>query len=599
MEELSPERRLLVAFTLAIVVFLGWGAWMRYRYPAPPVPPAEQPAAAPESSPSGQPSIAPPSGAQDKPARPQAMPAGGVQAKEDTEERTFRIETDTATIEVSNRGAVVRSWKLKNYHDPKGNPLELVQGATTGLGWPLSFAIANPEQEEKLNSALYVVNQAAGTLEAPTELAFEWSDGQVTARKQLRFSRDGLCETRTSIAAPDNPVEHQVAWRGGFGEQAVAASGTAVVPSQVFVRSPEGLKRQLAQQAGEITGWLWKSPSPFPYTGEAAYAGIEDQYFAAVFLPQRPELTVKAWTGAWTPPSAPNEKKKDPVKVGGLAVGSKNGNSFRLFVGPKLIEVLEQLDAPAFSTGQPPALADELVDYGWFWWIAKPIFWGMQWMHDRWIPNYGWVIVILTILINSALFPLKLRSMESAWKMQKVAPQVKAIQARYSQYKFNDPRKQQMQQEIMGLYQQHGVNPFGGCLPMLLQIPFFFGFYKVLAISIQLRQAPWFGWIHDLSKHDPYFILPILMTVTMYISTRITPMTTADPVQAKMMRMMPLIFGFMFLWFSSGLVLYWMVSNVVGIGQQWFINKRQRERAETEKLARKQKKKKRPEDSEE
>jgi YidC/Oxa1 family membrane protein insertase len=180
-----------------------------------------------------------------------------------------------------------------------------------------------------------------------------------------------------------------------------------------------------------------------------------------------------------------------------------------------------------------------------------------------------------------------------------VAPQVKAIQARYAQYKFNDPRKQQMQQEIMALYQQHGVNPFGGCLPMLLQIPFFFGFYKVLAISIQLRQAPWFGWIHDLSKHDPYFILPILMTVTMYISTRITPMTTADPMQARMMRLMPLIFGFMFLWFSSGLVLYWMVSNVVGIGQQWFINKRQQERAEAEKLARKQKKKKRPEEDEE
>ncbi|HXE75651.1 MAG TPA: membrane protein insertase YidC [Candidatus Xenobia bacterium] len=595
MEEFAPEKRLLIAFTLAIVVFLGWGAWMRYKYPPPPQPVSPE---APPVASSPDSSAPAPRLSEGKPAGPPAMPVGGVQAKEDTEERTFRIETDAATIELSNRGGVVRSWQLKKYRDPKGNPLELVQGGTTGLGWPLSFALANPEQEEKLNGALYVANQTAGALEAPMELVFEWSDGQVVARKQLRFARDGQCEIRTSIAATDNPIEHQLAWRGGFGEQAVAASGTTVVPAQVFVRAPDGVRRQLAQQAGETTGWLWKSPSPFPYTGEAAYAGMEDQYFAAVFLPARPHLTVKAWTGSWTPPSAPNEKEKDAVKIGAIAVGSQNGNSLRLYVGPKLIDALEQLEVPALSTGMP-ALADELVDYGWFWWIAKPLFWAMQAVHDRWVPNYGWVIVILTILINTALFPLKLRSMESAWKMQKVAPQVKAIQARYAQYKFNDPRKQQMQQEIMALYQQHGVNPFGGCLPMLLQIPFFFGFYKVLAISIQLRQAPWFGWIHDLSKHDPYYILPILMTITMYISTRLTPMTTADPVQAKMMRMMPLIFGFMFLWFSSGLVLYWMVSNVVGIGQQWFINKRQREREAAEKAARKQKKKKRPEETEE
>ncbi len=593
MEEFSPEKRLLIAFTLAIVVFLGWGAYMRYRYPAPPQPvPAETPAVA--NAPTPLPATPHPQTGKEP-----AGPVGGVQAKADTEERTFRVETDTATIELSNRGAVVRSWTLKKYHDAQGKPLELVQGGITGQGWPLSFALANPEQEEKLNTALYVANVPAGSLDAPSDLVFEWSDGQVTARKQLRFSRDGLCEIHTAIAAPDKPVEHQIAWRGGFGEHAVAESSRAVVPAQVFVRTPEGRKHQLAQQAGETTGMLWKTASPFPYTGEAAYAGIEDQYFVAVFIPERPDLMTKAWTSAWTPPGAEGQKKKEPVKIGAIAVGSRNGNSLRLFVGPKLLEVLEEIDAPAFASGKQPALADELVDYGWFWWIAKPIFWGMQWMHDRWIPNYGWVIVLLTILINSALFPLKLRSMESAWKMQKVAPQVKAIQSRYSQYKFNDPRKQQMQQEIMALYQQYGVNPFGGCLPMLLQIPFFFGFYKVLAISIQLRQAPWFGWIHDLSKHDPYFILPVLMTVTMYVSTRLTPMTTADPVQARMMRLMPFIFGFMFLWFSSGLVLYWMVSNVVGIGQQWFINKRQRERAEAEKLARKQKKKKRPGETEE
>ena len=151
----------------------------------------------------------------------------------------------------------------------------------------------------------------------------------------------------------------------------------------------------------------------------------------------------------------------------------------------------------------------------------------------------------------------------------------------------------------MALYQQHGVNPIGGCLPLLLQIPFFFGFYKVLAISIELRQAPWFGWIHDLSQHDPYYILPVVMTATMYLSTRMTPMTATDPMQQRMMRLMPLVFGFMFLSFSAGLVLYWMVGNIVGIGQQWWINRRHRLHDEAEKLAAKdrKKKKKRPEDS--
>ena len=247
MEEFSPEKRLLLAFTLAIVVFLGWGAWMKYMYPAPPQPVSPE---SPVATNPAAPPTATTAGTKSKPAGPQAMPLGGVQPKQDTEERILRVETDTATIEFSNRGAVVRSWKLKNYHDPKGEPLELVQGGTTGLGWPLSFSLANPEQEEKLNTALYVVNQPAANREAPTELLFEWSDGQVAARKQLRFSRDGLCEIHTAIAAPDNPIEHQLAWRGGFGEYAVAESSRAIVPARVFVRTPEGLKQQLALQIG-------------------------------------------------------------------------------------------------------------------------------------------------------------------------------------------------------------------------------------------------------------------------------------------------------------------------------------------------------------
>jgi len=597
--EFSPEKRLLIAFALSIVIFLGWGAYMRWKYPPPPPVPVEESPA--EASPAAPAVVAPPSSEKERAGRPPTEP------RQAAEPREMVIETATATVRLSNQGGVVTSWTLKNYHDADGKPLELVQGRATRLGWPLSFQLADPALEEKLNDALYVVEETEAGGDQLAEVVFEWSDGQVAARKHLRFTRDGLCEIRTAVSAPDpsaslrvfdNPVPHRVAWRGGFGEQAVAASGTTVAPPQVFVRTPAGLQRQPAIQAGQPSGWPWKSASPFPYVGEGGYAGIEDQYFVALFLPQRSELSASAWATDWTPPPDEKGKEQKPVKIGAVAVGADgNGNALRLFVGPKDIQALERLEAPTLSSGLQPRLGDELVDYGWFAFIAKPLLWGMQALYHRALPNYGWVIVLLTVFINFALFPLKLKSMESAWKMQKLAPQMKAIQARYKQYKFNDPRKQQMQQEIMALYQEHGVNPLGGCLPLVLQIPFFFGFYKVLAISIELRQAPWFGWINDLSQHDPYYILPVVMTATMYLSTRMTPMTTADPMQQRMMRLMPLVFGFMFLSFSAGLVLYWMVSNIVGIGQQWWINRRHRLHDEAEKLAAKdrKKKKKRPE----
>jgi YidC/Oxa1 family membrane protein insertase len=332
---------------------------------------------------------------------------------------------------------------------------------------------------------------------------------------------------------------------------------------------------------------LWKTPSPFPYRGEASYAGIEDRYFAAIFLPPQPQLEVTVWTSDWKP--AGEEKVR---RVGAIAAGGGGeSNRVRLFVGPKAIHVLEQVSAAAFSTGTSPRLAEDLVDFGWFWWVAQPVFVGMRWMYDHWMRNYGWVIILLTVLINTVLFPLKWKSMLSAWKMQKLAPQLRAIQERYKQYKFNDPRKQQMQVEMMGLYKQHGVNPLGGCFPLLVQIPFFYGFYRVLATAIELRQAPWVGWIRDLSQKDPYYILPIVMTLTMFLSMRMTP-TTVDPSQQRMMYIFLFVFGYTFLFFSSGLVLYWLASSVVGIGQQWWMNRHQRKLELRHKLEAKERKKK-------
>jgi YidC/Oxa1 family membrane protein insertase len=233
----------------------------------------------------------------------------------------------------------------------------------------------------------------------------------------------------------------------------------------------------------------------------------------------------------------------------------------RVYVGPKDQKWLQQTDSGL--TG--------VVDYGFFEVITRPLILALLWIHS-YLGNFGWAIILLTILINLALFPLRLKQQISMQKMQKIQPQMRTLQDKYKKLKANDPKRAQVQSEMMALYREHGVNPMGGCLPLLLQMPFFFAFWNMLSVSIEMRQAPWLLWIRDLSQHDPYYILPILMAATMFLMQRMMP-TTTDPAQAKIMMLMPLMFTFFFLWAQSGLVLYWLTSNVVGIGQQAFINK--------------------------
>jgi len=239
----------------------------------------------------------------------------------------------------------------------------------------------------------------------------------------------------------------------------------------------------------------------------------------------------------------------------------------RLYVGPKDLDILAQ---------QNPPLTD-IVDFGWDWIepISRLLFSFLKWIH-HYVPNWGWSIVVMTIAIIMAMYPLKVKSWRSMQKMQKIMPEMQQIKQRYAKYKLTDPRKQQEQQEMMALYKKHGMSPvsMGGCLPMVLQMPVWFALYQMLGAAIDLRHARWF-WITDLASPDPYRVLPILMAVSMYASQKMTPVTTPDPAQARMMNMMPIIFGGMFVIFpvSSGLVLYIFTSMLVGMGQQWYLNK--------------------------
>jgi len=256
--------------------------------------------------------------------------------------------------------------------------------------------------------------------------------------------------------------------------------------------------------------------------------------------------------------------EQNAVALSGVAVGSGAANKFELFVGPKDIDLLKRIN---------PKL-EQVVDFGWLAFLAKPLFLIVNYVNDTMVHNFGWAIVVVTIAINFILFPLKLSNMKSMRKMQALKPQIDQINARYKNVGIRDPKKGEQNEEVMGLYKKHGVNPMGGCLPMLLQMPFFFAFYKVFTVSVEMRGAPWL-WVSDLSQpeHWEIKILPLVMIASQFIMQKMTPQAGGDPAQQKMMMFMPLVFGFMFYNFPSGLVLYYLTSNLVSMGQQWFFNK--------------------------
>jgi len=239
-----------------------------------------------------------------------------------------------------------------------------------------------------------------------------------------------------------------------------------------------------------------------------------------------------------------------------VAPGEKAETSATLYAGPKIQKRLKELS---------PGL-ELTVDYGFLWLLAQPIFWLLEHIHSL-LGNWGWSIIMLTLLIKLAFFPLSAASYKSMARMRAVAPKLQALKER-----FGDDRAK-MSAAMMELYKKERINPLGGCLPILVQMPVFLALYWVLLESVEMRQAPWLGWITDLSIRDPYFILPIIMGATMLIQQRLNP-TPPDPMQARIMQLMPIIFTFFFLWFASGLVLYWVVNNILSIAQQWYITRK-------------------------
>ena len=403
----------------------------------------------------------------------------------------------------------------------------------------------------------------SGNLTAPAQVSFEYADQDLTIRKSFSFDQTYLVHVETSVLQKGVVLAAYPAWPVGFGDQQSPASYAASRIEHQFNDKTERL--EIKKISGGAT-----LPGPFDW------AGVVDQYFAAVFLPDDPQnvAAVTLRNAIDVPKDWRNPKAQETIKTDVLGVGVANlrGPSVqRLYVGPKSLSVLESVAVPTVN-GAPQDLR-ALVNFGFFQVLARPLFLWLKWTYEKVIHNWGWAIALQTLIINLALLPLRISSMKSALKMQKVAPQIKAIQEKYKKYSMRDPRKQDMNQEVSALYKAEGVNPVGGCLPMLIQMPFLFAYYSMLGAAIELRQASWL-WIPDLSSRDPYFVLPVALVVSMIVTQKMMPQPGMDPAQQKMMSlMMPLMMGFLFYNLAAGLTLYYSLGNLIAIAQQAVMNR--------------------------
>jgi YidC/Oxa1 family membrane protein insertase len=556
-QEPGSERRLLLIFALTfLMIVIGQTVFFKNRV---------QPKPQDKQNQQTQQAVAPqgPETPASAAATPKLPPPAAKQGQAETE---TVIENVVARIVFTNRGAQVKSWVLKQYKDDKGQPLELVhQDAAKQFGYPLSFFSYDQALANKLNSSLYVAS-ATGNLQTPSELTFEFSDGDLYAKKTFRFSDSYVLGVETSVTRGGTSVTAIPAWPSGFGDDTLPASYAL-----------QGVAHESGGEVERLAGK--KVVGGATVRGPFNWAGAQDQYFAALFMPDDPNsaslVTLHNTMRIPEDLEKPDPNKTTPVEVLGAAVGTLNGPTVeRIFVGPKALHILEKVHsntAPGQENG--PDLS-KVVDFGkYLGFIAKPLFLWLRWTHDHMVANWGWSIIILTVIINLVLLPLRLSSMKSALKMQKIQPQMKALQERYKKYKMNDPKRAEMNTEMAALYKEHGVNPVGGCLPLVIQMPFLIAFYGMLAVAIELRGAHWY-WLHDLSAPDKLYIIPVLILVSTIAMQRMTPQAGMDPTQAKMMTfLMPVFLGWISLKYASGLGLYWIVGNVIGFAQQMIMNR--------------------------
>ncbi len=442
----------------------------------------------------------------------------------------------------SNRGAELVSFQLKNYKTkPKnGAPVELVKARDLSrTDFPFAVATRDAALTNRLNSALYALNKREEKGETILEYRYAGADG-VAATKTFRLSSEYVFNFAVAISPP---VPYRVEIGPGIRTlEPDEKDSQFTITGNGVAQHDDDLKTIRREKSPSLTTW-----------DSVQFVGMEDNYFLAALRPE------KAGGAILRAVDFGSGKDKRRELYAGLNAAPDSVVAGAAFFGPKETRLLDRYGF------------ERTLQYGTFGIIARFFLVVLNWI-NKWTGNYGWSIIVLTIIIKIALYPLQHKWMMSMKKLQKVQPKMEAIKARYRKHKSDPEQRQKMNQDMMKLYQQEGINPAGGCLPMLIQFPIFVGFYNLLSHAIELRGAPFHLWIQDLSAKDPTYVLPILMTAAMFVQQVITP-TTADPAQKRMFMIMPIVFGWIFKEFPSGLVLYWLVQNILTIVQQLIMNK--------------------------
>jgi YidC/Oxa1 family membrane protein insertase len=534
-------RRYILAIVLCFVVLAVYQMVFMKNRPAQQAvqQPVQTPAAKVPAAPAEKPAAAP---GEVKPGTPTASAPRYPGVSAAAEEQVV-VETTLYRAVWSNKGASLRSWKLLKQLNEKREPLELVPPRAAEVGrFPFMLETQDAEIAAAANASLFQSSSRSLSIQdgEKRELKFEYSDGNsIKAEKTFLFYGGQYdFDIRIDLWKDGKKVEPRLVWGPGLGELALVdkrqqfggGNGISVLAGDKVYRVAE---RKFSPEA-----------SAFNF---AAWAGYEDNYMTAMFI----------FTSA--PGSALFERQpvgeKDAVYF--LSVSPPQ----KAYIGPKDFDRLRALGYQA----------KKIINFGFFGAIAEILLIAMKFIH-RYIPNWGFAIIIITFIVKVIFFPLTYSSTKSMAKMQELQPKIKALRAKYKKAKQDIGQRRQMNEEMMKLYKEHGINPAGGCLPMVIQIPVFWGFFRLLVVAIEFRQSPFVFWIKDLSVKDPFYVTPLLMGATQFISQKMTP-TTADPSQARMMLIMPVIMTVFFMNFQSGLVLYWLTNNVLQIGQQYIINR--------------------------
>ena len=542
------ERRVLIALVLSFLVLYVYQTYVVKPIPKPAPTSAQTVPTTGGSLAPVSPAEATGSAATVAPA-PSAAPAASTLLG-DTTEREIRVETQDVIAVFTNRGARLKSWRLKKYFDQQKQPQELIEQQLATHPLPFTLNAGDGQLDTTLNNALYAVGDPpTSPITAPTDLRFEFRDSAgVHAVKEFQLTPASYIVTlRVTVMSGDRAITPAISWGPAVGDIAEVSR---------YTQAAEGLLFQTGSKIQRLAAKDLTKQST--YEADFLYGGVDDNYFMTVALsPGASKIVYQPVT------IGPPVGSKDPGRqLVSYSIESKRAaDGIKFFAGPKDFSVLSAID---------PKVA-EAINFGYFKVIVVPLLSSLKWING-YVANYGWAIILLTVIINVIIFPLRHKSVVSMRKMQEIQPEVKRIQDRYAKLKATDPEKQKMNAELMGLYKERGVNPASGCVPILLTFPLIFAFYALLSTAIELRGAPFLLWIHDLSAHDPYYVTPVLMGASQLWQQWMMPATGVDPAQQKMMMFMPIMFTFMFLWAPAGLAIYWLVSNVWQIGQQYATN---------------------------